>query len=735
MDHSRKGIFVRARARMTVSGVALLAATLYAIPGAWARNIYVLTNGDDGADGTSPAAAFRTINRAAGQAKPGDRIVVGAGEYSEGDITPAAFGRVRFVADRRGTETGAGRGDIVVDATGHQSGFDLSHSLAVTIDGFVVYGASIGVYIKSWSDQVVISNNIISNNTTHGIYIQDSKNVVVFNNLVYNNGSSGILVTGNISGSPNAQVINNTIYGNGDRGIFFSGTTVTSPGGLVLNNIVEGNVTAGIQVNEGSCVDYVSAGNVAVDPFASGAPVDVTDKTPADAMFVSPAGPDGVLGGPGYADDDFHLSDRTAGQNVTSPAINAGSGLARSLRLASATTRVDGRSDAGLVDAGYHYRNFRPPPPRPRKHVRHVALFVDPSHGSDSNRGTTAATALQSLSRALELSRSGNRIVLLAGTYRPDSANGNLTLYARLGRGVFVHGTAGAVIDATGFGRGMLILGPGNATLDGLDIRNANGAGIEIQDGAAVTLSYSALCDNGQEGLRQTGGSARIVQVTATGNHGTGVSVTGLTEFSLQDSVAASNRGKGVQVLDSAAPQLVNNLIYANASSGVVISGQVTGSPNAQVLNNTIFGNGNRGLLIGGSNLKPPSQGATVLRNIFQANMKAGLQVNGLSLPGYIGDYNLSADAYGALTPIGMHDIIADPLLVNPAGVDGILGGDGAADDDFHLDQRVAGQSMTSPAVDAGGIDVASAGLYGTTTRTDGVADSGAVDIGYHYPK
>jgi parallel beta-helix repeat protein len=784
--------------------LALLAITLYAIPRVWAANIYVLPIGDDGADGASPLTAFRTITHAAARARPGDRIVVGAGEYNEGDITPAAFGRVSFVADRRGIETGGGPGNVVVNATGYQAGFELNHNLAVTIDGFVVYGAGIGVYVKSQSDQAEVSNSVISNNVMQGIYVQDSKNVVVFNNLVYNNGRSGILVTGNVSGSSNTQVINNTVYGNGDRGIFFSGTTVNSPGGLVLNNIVQGNAVAGIQVNEGSRVDYVSAGNVAVDRFASGAPVDITDTTPADAMFINPAGPDGVLGGAGNADDDFHLSDRTAGQVVTSPAINAGSDLARSLRLASATTRADSRADRGLVDAGYHYRNFGPPPPQPGTHVRYVPIFVDPTHGSDSNHGATAATALHSLSRALDLARPGSRVVMLAGTYRPDSTNGELSLYGKPGREIVVHGEPGAVVDATGFDRGIRIVGPGNVSLDGFDVRNASIAGIEINHGAKVdvsgssvstnvgrglwalqgstvsvsnsrfdgngktgilaqdtdtevTLSDSTFCDNRQEGLRQRGGSAQVVRVAVTGNHSKGVSVDGLTHFSLQDSFIGSNGDNGVQVatttgpllsnciiysnlgdgvtlLDSPAAQLMNNLIYGNVSSGVLISGDATGSPNAQVLNNTIFGNGNRGLLIGGSNLKPPSQGATVLRNIFQANATVGLQVNELSLPGHVGDYNLSADAYGALTPIGMHDVLADPLLVNPAGMDGILGGDGAADDDFHLNQRLAGQDRNSPAVDTGGIDVESAGLYGTTTRTDSVADSGVVDLGFHYP-
>ena len=117
------------------------------------------------------------------------------------------------------------------------------------------------------------------------------------------------------------------------------------------------------------------------------------------------------------------------------------------------------------------------------------------------------------------------------------------------------------------------------------------------------------------------------------------------------------NRGPGLRVFDVPGPVLWNNLIYQNGSSGAVISGDADGSPAAQVLNNTFFQNANRGLLLGGSDLEPPSETATVLRNIFAGNAVAGLQVNRLSLPGYTGDYNLSADAYGPGTPVGEHDV------------------------------------------------------------------------------
>jgi hypothetical protein len=52
----------------------------------------------------------------------------------------------------------------------------------------------------------------------------------------------------------------------------------------------------------------------------------------------------------------------------------------------------------------------------------------------------------------------------------------------------------------------------------------------------------------------------------------------------------------------------------------------------------------------------------------------------------------------------------------------------------FYLSQPAAGQAVQSPCVDAGGRNVEQAGREDGTTRTDGVADEGIVDLGYHYP-
>ena len=62
-------------------GVVLLGGVLGAQVGE-AATYYVATTGSDHAEG-SPDAPFRTINRAAELARPGDTVVVHSGEYRE----------------------------------------------------------------------------------------------------------------------------------------------------------------------------------------------------------------------------------------------------------------------------------------------------------------------------------------------------------------------------------------------------------------------------------------------------------------------------------------------------------------------------------------------------------------------------------------------------------------------------------------------------------------------------
>ena len=53
---------------------------------------------------------------------------------------------------------------------------------------------------------------------------------------------------------------------------------------------------------------------------------------------------------------------------------------------------------------------------------------------------------------------------------------------------------------------------------------------------------------------------------------------------------------------------------------------------------------------------------------------------------------------------------------------------------DYYLSSVGAGQPDTSPCIDSGSGPAANFDLAGRTVRTDGQADAGIVDIGYHHP-
>ncbi|HYD47986.1 MAG TPA: hypothetical protein VEB21_06555, partial [Terriglobales bacterium] len=104
---------------------------------------------------------------------------------------------------------------------------------------------------------------------------------------------------------------------------------------------------------------YLCGGNVAPDGYLGNVDPCDSDST-ADPLLVDPDGADNVLGGAGYADDDFHLMDG-------SPAIDISPCSEDDQPLG--TTDPAGALDLCPIDAGYHY-----PLPSNRDSVRAYPL-------------------------------------------------------------------------------------------------------------------------------------------------------------------------------------------------------------------------------------------------------------------------------------------------------------------------------------------------------------------------
>jgi len=83
-----------------------------------------------------------------------------------------------------------------------------------------------GIEIDTTSNQVIVENNIVYNNSGHGLIIWMSKSGVLRNNTSYGNGKTGIFVGG--TASSGTQVVNNITSNNLSRELSFQPEAVTA---------------------------------------------------------------------------------------------------------------------------------------------------------------------------------------------------------------------------------------------------------------------------------------------------------------------------------------------------------------------------------------------------------------------------------------------------------------------------------------------------------------------------
>jgi parallel beta-helix repeat protein len=203
-----------------------------------------------------------------------------------------------------------------------------------------------------------------------------------------------------------------------------------------------------------------------------------------------------------------------------------------------------------------------------------------------------------------------------------------------------------------------------------------------------------------------------------------GILLSGTSEARVENNLVFSNGAGGILLRNAPGVAIVNNLIYANANDGVAIGvGTNLPSPNALVSNNTLYANVGWGVTIGTAGA--PSMGTVILNNILDRNTLGGIAADLGSLADLTIGFNLNNDGYSHEVTPSVTDFAADPRFLGPSGPDGILGGDGFQDDDFHLDP-------TSAAVDSGSAAAAVLGITGSAVTGLGV-DEGIVDLGFHY--
>ncbi len=239
---------------------------------AGATDFYVAPGGSDGADGSSVATAWATLNHAAGLVNAGDSVHVLDGSYQGFDLRRsgmagqpitfvAASPNVQITADNGTTPDGINVENaayIVID------GFTVDHrtraGIRVAVSQFVTvrnchtgYNGHWGIF-SGFADDFTIENNETHHSVAeHGIYVSNSGDrPIIRGNVSHDNYANGIHMNGDHSEGgdgliSNALVERNIIYGNGSgggSGINMDGVTDS----VVQNNLLYDNHGSGISL-------------------------------------------------------------------------------------------------------------------------------------------------------------------------------------------------------------------------------------------------------------------------------------------------------------------------------------------------------------------------------------------------------------------------------------------------------------------------------------------------------
>jgi len=237
-----------------------------------------------------------------------------------------------------------------------------------------------------------------------------------------------------------------------------------------------------------------------------------------------------------------------------------------------------------------------------------------------------------------------------------------------------------------------------------------------IDGGSAVDPDFATavLFDSGEgptsvlQGFTLTGGAGTYDG--ASGHYGGGICCIGASPTIMGNVIIENTAtfGGGISAAAGSAPAITNNVLDGNtvSASGGALWASDDSSPILDF--DTITGNA---AALSGGGIECGTAAVTVKNAILWDNeAPAGPEINGSNLSvsycdvegGWTGTGNLDGDPQFTAGPLGAYYLSQPPC-----------------------------QPGTSPCVDAG--DPASAVIDGTT-RTDGISDSGIVDMGHHYP-
>jgi len=305
---------------------------------------------------------------------------------------------------------------------------------------------------------------------------------------------------------------------------------------------------------------------------------------------------------------------------------------------------------------------------------------------------------------------------------------GAINLTNNSGDGIVIENTSQIEIVNSEFSfnkRGVVVTQSSDVLFQNTDIFQNSQKGGEIKNSSKITFSFGEIYLNGEEGIfLNGGGNHEIKHAFVFLNTKSGIYASTTNTLSLEDNKIYSNQQSGIFLENVSSGSIISNLVYRNKLSGILIK---KNSQDIVLSNNTFSKNLENGIFI------DSSSNIEIKNNIITENSLVGLKVqNSTAIENSYNDVWQNTTDYDGLSP-GTSSLNVDPLFVDPDGEDNILGEAGGEDDNFHLSQIEAGQSLQSPCVDAGSDTASNLNMDEKTTRTDSVTDSGTVDMGYHY--
>ncbi|MEW6269351.1 MAG: right-handed parallel beta-helix repeat-containing protein, partial [Thermodesulfobacteriota bacterium] len=675
----------------------------------------------------SPSTPWRTIGRALQAARPKDSVLVAPGSYPEA-----------VKSKRRGVRLQA-LGEATVTPPPGAIGIQIEHP-RVLVEGFTVLGGMHGIRAEA-AKGVVIRGCVARGQFGNGIMVVETRRALVDGNRVQDAGLQGILV----KRSERSYVRNNLVVGSGEWGIHLDNGDPPLPRTINRNvvafNTVYGNgrgaVTGGIRFqratgeirdnivadNRGSGIKTDTAGTLVHHNDVVGSAVALDGKSGQDAVAWA-----NLSLPPGFVDaarGDFRLRHVEAGDPATSACVDAGSGATSAVDI-SGSTRRDGVADAGVADLGRHEDaddvGRAPPPlaatpaptpvptptptpsPTPEPGAGPVA-FVDCAAGSDARtraQAQSAATPWRTIQRAVDASAFGDVIVVKPGTCAEsvEVDHPGLTVRAETALTTVLVPPAGA----NGFN-----VQANDTVLEGFRIRTTFQGVLVAASSSSATIERVAL-----RGLAVEPAGSGLLATN-------GIQVRDARAITVDGCVVPRAAQQGILLKRVHRAYVRNNLVHGVPNDwGISLDNTSSGplpplSHDNVAAFNTVVGCG--------AGLRFVNSAGELRDNVAAFNATIGLKFD---QPGS-GSLVHHNDAFGNATnydgpsglQLGVTNRAVDPLFVDRAG------------GSFALRQAAAGQATTSPLVDAGS-DFVAASEIGGSTRSDGVADDGIADLGYH---